>query len=152
LISTCLVSTWCLAGCADLLPTTTRPLLSAPVQPSTNRATIVLARPFEKPVGPVVLWPCERYDPALQRTADAPFYEAANYVRIVDEHGAVLADLRYGEHAVIELPAGEHVIAASNWSDVPHMRWRPTQTPPLVPDETSWRRSVSGRVAALHGS
>jgi hypothetical protein len=88
----------------------------------------------------------------LQTSADAPLYEWANYVRVVDERGELVADLRYGEHAVVALGAGEHMFVAYNWSTAPGMSYGPDRVPPLVANDDLWRRKVAGGVAVLRGS
>jgi hypothetical protein len=89
-------------ACATINPSTTVPAPAAPYAAAENEAVVVIHR--------------RSLDGPNARGDDLAFRERWSYVRVYDEKGAPLADLRATEHAVVRLPPGEHQLFVKNWA------------------------------------
>jgi hypothetical protein len=95
-----------LAGCSSFFPHTTEPAPRDPIAPAADAAVLVLHRPSSFGLeGPV-----ERL----------PVAERWSVVRVLDEQGDPIADLRPTEHAVVRLAPGLHELFASGWGGAPY--------------------------------
>jgi hypothetical protein len=66
----------------------------------------------------------ERHECIGSDIHDRPWTEGGNYVRLTRDDGEVLVDLRYNEHAVVAVPAGDHTFFGWNWAG-PSRRYAP---------------------------
>jgi hypothetical protein len=89
------------AGCSAIFPHTTEPAARGPIEPASDAAVLVLHRPSAF---------------GLEGPADQlPVAERWMVLRVLDEHGDPIADLRATEHAVVRLAPGLHELFASAW-------------------------------------
>jgi hypothetical protein len=111
-------ASWLFVGCVPLSPKTTVVATSSSIEKAVERAVVVLGWPGDRVVGPVVLWPCLPYDPDRQRSLERGEASSWSVVRVFDEHGAVVVDLRRGQSAALSLDPGAHALVAVNWSNI----------------------------------
>jgi hypothetical protein len=126
------------ASCSSLFPHTTEPAARDPIVVAPGEAVVVLYRPSAYgAAGPV---------------DSLPVAERWSVMRVLDDNGDPIADLRATEHAVVRMAPGVHELFASNWTGAPYRECIGAMRGELVADHVYFAYVYSfGRMGSRKG-